>query len=99
MSTQIEADAALCKRIQPWKDARQELANLFPTDSALRWFIRKHEPALVATGVLLKLPRGTYIDPVPFAAAALNLMRHGSYGSACETGAASKPNNSAGGEL
>jgi hypothetical protein len=77
MSEQVKADAAQFARIRFWKEYREHAANLFPTESALRWFIRKHEHALVASGVLMKLPRGTYIDPVPFSAAALNLMRHG----------------------
>lgn len=72
---QIQADAALCMRIRHWKEARTGLENLFPTEGALRWFMRTNEHALIAAGVLLKLPRGKYVDPVPFAAAALNMMR------------------------
>ncbi len=75
MSDQVIADAAQFARIRFWKEYRENAANLFPTEACLRWFMRKHERALVASGVLLKLPRGTYIDPVPFSAAALNLMR------------------------
>jgi hypothetical protein len=76
MSDQVTADAAQFARIRHWKEYREQAAHLFPTECALRWFIRKHEPALVASGVLMKLSRGTYIDPIPFSAAALNLMRH-----------------------
>lgn len=77
MSEQIMADAAQFGRIRFWREYREQAAHLFPTDHALRWFIRKHETTLIACGVLLKLPRGTYIDPIPFSAAALNLMRRG----------------------
>jgi len=75
MTNQIAADAALFERVQFWRDFRSGAANLFPTDGALRWFIRSHEQALIASGVLLKLPKGTYVDPQPFRAAAINLMR------------------------
>jgi hypothetical protein len=87
VSDQVTADAAQFARIRFWKEYREQAANLFPTESALRWFIRKHEQALVASGVLMKLPRGTYIDPVPFSAAALNLMRHGAANGARNPGA------------
>ena len=76
MSDQIVSDAALFERIRFWKEFRLQAEQIFPTDSSLRWFIRTHEQALVASGVLLKLPRGTYIDPEPFRAAAINLMRY-----------------------
>lgn len=76
MSSQVAADALLFGRIRYWKIFRQQADHLFPTDDSLRWFIRKHESALVASGVLLKLPRGTYVDPEPFCAAVINLMRH-----------------------
>lgn len=76
VADQVSSDALLFGRIRYWKIFRQQADNLFPTDDSLRWFIRKHEAALVATGVLLKLPRGTYVDPEPFRAAAINLMRH-----------------------
>ncbi len=79
MSEQVMADAAQFSRLLHWKDYRKQVANLFPTDSALRWFNRTHEQALLAAGVLIKLPRGTYIDPVPFSAAALKLMREGHF--------------------
>lgn len=81
MDTVFE-DAELFARVRAWKDYRQEAENVFPTEHALRWFIRKHESQLVALGVLLKLPRGTYIDPVPFSAVAMNLMRYGRLDSA-----------------
>jgi hypothetical protein len=72
-------DAALFERVQYWKEFQPEAKNLFPTESALRWFIRQHEQALVDLDVLLKLPRGNYIDPEPFRAAAINLMRRSSH--------------------
>ena len=75
MENENLADAALFERIRYWKEFRREAGHLFPTDGALRWFIRCHESALVSAGVLLKLPRGNYVDPVPFRAAAINLMR------------------------
>ena len=76
------ADVALFERIRYWKEFRREAGHLFPTDGALRWFIRCHESALVSAGALLKLRRGIYVDPGPFRAAAINLMRHAPQ---CET--------------
>jgi hypothetical protein len=76
MDEQVEADAALFDRIQYWKDFRTSATHLFPTDNAFRWFLRKHNTVLIAAGVLLKLPRGTYVDPGPFRALAINLMRN-----------------------
>ena len=81
MDTVFE-DAELFSRVRYWKDYQRETENVFPTEHALRWFIRKHESELVEIGVLLKLPRGTYIDPMPFSAAAINLMRYGRVDSA-----------------
>jgi hypothetical protein len=81
MDTVFE-DAELFSRVRYWKDFQLETENVFPTEHALRWFIRKHESVLVEIGVLLKLPRGTYIDPMPFSAAAINLMRYGRVDSA-----------------
>ena len=75
MTDEMIEDAALFERVQYWKEFQPEAKNLFPTESALRWFIRQHDPALVDLDVLLKLPRGNYIDPEPFRAAAINLMR------------------------
>ncbi len=75
MNENITADAALFERIRYWRDFRRETGHLFPTDGALRWFIRCHERALLSAGALLKLPRGNYVDPVPFRATAINLMR------------------------
>jgi hypothetical protein len=77
MNDQMLADAALFRRIRYWKEFREGVTHLFPTDGALRWFIRQNEETLVASGVLLKLPRGNYIDPEPFRAAAMRLMQHG----------------------
>lgn len=74
MKEEEVAEIGLFERIRYWKEFRREAAHLFPTDGALRWFIRCHEDALVAAGALLKLPRGNYIDPGPFRAAAINLM-------------------------
>ena len=68
------SDAALFRRIQPWREFRLAAAHLFPTESSLRWFIRKHGTELVDSRSLLKLPRGTYIDPEPFRATAMRLM-------------------------
>jgi hypothetical protein len=85
MVDQVSSDASLFSRVRFWKSFRLQAENLFPTDDSLRWFIRKHEQALVASGVLLKLPRGTHIDPEPFCAAAINLMRQAK----ASTGAAS----------
>lgn len=90
MDTVFE-DAELFSRVRYWKDYQRETANVFPTEHALRWFIRKHESELVEIGVLLKLPRGTYIDPMPFSAAAINLMRYGRVDSACEPDGRSAP--------
>lgn len=77
MNSQVVSDAALFSRIRTWRDFRTTAEHLFPTDAALRWFIRTNEQALVASGALLKLPRGTYVDPIPFSAPAINLMRGG----------------------
>ena len=82
MKTQTEADAAQFERVRHWKTFRAEARNLFPTDDALRWFMRQHEAALVTAGALLKLPRGNFIDPGPFKAMALNLMRSALAGAA-----------------
>lgn len=68
-------DAALFARLRHWKDILPETKNVLPSEHALRWFLRCHEPALVSAGALLKLPRGTYIDPERFKAVALSLMR------------------------
>lgn len=76
MNEQAFADSALFSRIRPWKEFRTGAAHIFPTESSLRWFIRTHEPELVASGSLLKLPRGNFVDPVAFQAVAINLMRH-----------------------
>ncbi len=75
MKEHMKADAAQFQRLRHWKDYRERASNLFRTDWALRWFIRRHEERLVASGALLKTSRGTFIDPVPFSAMALNLMR------------------------
>lgn len=69
------ADAALFERVRHWTEFRASAAHLFPTDAALRWFIRTHTAQLIAAGALLKLPRGNYVDPVAFRAVAINLMR------------------------
>lgn len=74
---QVLEDAELFARVRHWKDYQLDAKHVFATEHALRWFIRKHEDQLLKFGVLLKLPRGTYVDPVPFSAAAINLMRHG----------------------
>lgn len=65
----------LYERIRPWRQFREDANHLFPTESAFRWFIRTHEHALLSCGALLKLSRGNYIDPAPFRAAAIGLMR------------------------
>jgi hypothetical protein len=75
MKEQVLADAAQFERLRHWKAFRRESRNLFPTDDSFRWFLRQHEAALVTAGVFLKLPRGNFIDPEPFRAAAINLMR------------------------
>jgi hypothetical protein len=72
-------------RIRYWKEFRISAQHLFPTDDALRWFIRKHESALVRTEALLKLPRGNYLDPEIFRLVAIDLMR----------GAATEPQSAA----
>lgn len=69
------ADAALFERIRYWKHFRLEATHLFPTEASFRWFIRKHDAELVDSSSLLKLPRGTYIDPELFQAVAMRLMR------------------------
>lgn len=69
-------DAALFGRIRHWKEFRATATHLFPSDHSFRWFIRTHEQALVDSGVLLKLPRGNYLDPHRFSAVAMRLMRH-----------------------
>jgi len=93
MSEQIKANAEVFGRIQAWKKYRENAAHIFATDHALRWFIRKHGPALQASRSLLKLPQGTFIDPVPFSAMALQLM----LGEASETlGLTSEPHVSNG---
>jgi hypothetical protein len=63
------------ERIRYWKVFRASAQHLFPTDDALRWFIRKHEKELVSTEALLKLPRGNYVDPEVFRQVAIDLMR------------------------
>ena len=75
MSEQIRADAEVFRRILAWRKYREQATHVFSTDHALRWFIRKHGPALQAGRALPKLPTGTFIDPVPFSAMALQLMR------------------------
>ena len=57
---------ALFMRIKPWKEFRSEAKHLFPTDSALRWFLRTHDAALAQAGAVVKLRRGLYIDPPTF---------------------------------
>jgi hypothetical protein len=74
MTEKMLADAALFERIRYWKDFRPSAGHLFPTNDSLRWFIRSHEPALLAAGALFKLTRGSFIDPEPFRAIALALM-------------------------
>jgi hypothetical protein len=75
MDKQREEDVDLFGRIVPWKQFRQQAAHLFPTESAFRWFIRTQDRNLVRAGALLKLTRGNYIDPKPFMATAVDLMR------------------------
>lgn len=75
MTDQITSDSDLFARVRRWKDFRLQAQHLFPTESALRWFIRQHEQALVNAGVLLTLPRGHFVDPIPFQAVAINIMR------------------------
>lgn len=68
-------ELALLARIRPWREFRQQLPHVFPTEASLRWFIRQHERELVATGALLKLTRGNFVDPDAFHAVAINLLR------------------------
>ena len=75
MSTTQTEDAALFKRVLYWKEFRNSAQHLFKTDDSLRWFIRKHERALLQSGVLLKFGRGNFIDPEPFQAKAIHLLR------------------------
>ena len=76
MTDQILDDAALFGRIRHWKEFRATAGHLFPSDNSFRWFIRTHEQALLDSGVMLKLPRGNYLDPDRFPAVAMRLMRH-----------------------
>jgi len=71
---------ALFMRIKPWKEFRSEAKHLFPTDSALRWFLRTHDTALAQAGAVVKLRRGLYIDPPIFMSSALDLLREASTG-------------------
>lgn len=75
MQEQMVKDAALFERVRHWREFRAGAPHLFPTDNALRWFIRQHETELVSAGVLLKLARGNYVDPTPFKALSMNIMR------------------------
>jgi hypothetical protein len=72
------SESEVFARIRYWKDYRPQAAHVFATDHSLRWFLRKHERELLSAGVLLKLPNGTYVDPLPFSALALRLLRAGS---------------------
>ena len=77
MSPEITSNistADVFSRVRYWKDFRAQAEHLFPTDSALRWFIRKHQKVLIDRGALLKLHRGDYIDPELFRAGAIELM-------------------------
>lgn len=76
-SVDLEVQAGVFERLQPWKQYRQRTSQVFGSDHSLRWFIRQHEQALVEAGALVKLTNGTYIDPVPFSAMALALMQGG----------------------
>ena len=67
--------AELFGRIRHWKAFLPETQHILPSEGSLRWFIRCHEQALVSAGAVLKLPRGTYIDPEPFKALCLRLMQ------------------------
>ncbi|MEP7248025.1 MAG: hypothetical protein ABI885_30665 [Gammaproteobacteria bacterium] len=67
--------AALFRRIRPWKDFLPEVSHILPSAGSLRWFIRCHEQELLASGAVLKLARGIYIDPERFSVIAITLMQ------------------------
>jgi len=37
-------------------------ANIFPSEGSLRWFVRRHRPALVKAGALVKLRGIWHVD-------------------------------------
>lgn len=45
--------------------------NVFPSESSLKWFIRRHKQELVAAGALLIINRRSLIDPPRFDAAVI----------------------------
>ena len=75
MKSGVKQNVAQFRRLRHWKVFRLEASHLFPTNDSLRWFMRMHEHELVASGSLLKLPRGNFIDPEHFAATAIGLMQ------------------------
>ena len=76
-TTPKPSDAAIFDRIRYWKDSRSSAAHLFPTNDSLRWFLRCHDKALRESGAVLKLAKGTFIDPESFRTVALPLMQLG----------------------
>jgi hypothetical protein len=50
------------------KDFAAEHRNLFKTDNALRWLIRKHAPDLTAKGALVRMDRRLLVDGEKLAA-------------------------------
>ncbi|MFO0433162.1 MAG: hypothetical protein ACK50G_01595 [bacterium] len=52
---------ARCPKGQSW---REQNANLFPSDTSLRWFTRQHGRRLVEQGALVKL-RDTWLACEP----------------------------------
>ena len=68
-------NAAVFDRLQHWKHFRPTADHLFPTNNSLRWFLRTNAAALHEAGAVLKLARGTYIDPEPFRGVAISLLQ------------------------
>lgn len=53
-------------QLAPLTEYREQRQHIFPSQSSLDWFVRKHRPALVQAGALLMLTGRWFADPPKF---------------------------------
>lgn len=58
-------DAPRAQMVSIW-DWRASNPHLFPSDTSLRWHLRRHRAAYISAGALLKLAGRFVVDPVKF---------------------------------
>jgi hypothetical protein len=53
-------------RLRTLADYQSERSHVFPSESSLQWFVRRHKAALVDSGALLMLAGRKVVEPQAF---------------------------------